>query len=133
MCNKVADEINTNPLFIKIKEECSMFISSVQAAEAGGAAGADMTSTIIMMVLFAVVFYFLLIRPQSKRAKEHKTMIEAIQKGDEVVTNGGIIGKVSKITEGFIILNVAQGVEMKFQKHAVTASLPKGTIKEINE
>ncbi len=108
-----------------------MFISTVQAAESAPAS-ADGTSTIIMMVLFAVVFYFLLIRPQSKRAKEHKTMIEAVQKGDEVVTNGGIIGKVSKITEGFIILNVAQGVEIKFQKHAVTASLPKGTIKEIN-
>lgn len=108
-----------------------MFISTVQAAEAGSGQS-DGTSTIIMMVLFAVVFYFLLIRPQSKRAKEHKTMIESIQKGDEVVTNGGIIGKVSKITEGFIILNVAQGVEIKFQKHAVTASLPKGTIKEIN-
>ncbi|MBV1911256.1 MAG: preprotein translocase subunit YajC [Kangiellaceae bacterium] len=108
-----------------------MFISSVQAAEAAPA-GADGTSTIIMMVLFAVVFYFLLIRPQSKRAKEHKTMLEAVQKGDEVVTNGGIIGKVSKITDGFVILNVAQGVEVKFQKHAVTATLPKGTIKEIN-
>ncbi len=108
-----------------------MFISTVQAAEEGSGS-ADGTSTIIMMVLFAVVFYFLLIRPQSKRSKEHKTMIEAIQKGDEVVTNGGIIGKVSKITDGFIILNVAQGVEIKFQKHAVTASLPKGTIKEIN-
>ncbi len=110
-----------------------MFISSVQAAEAGEAAGqASGTSTIIMMVLFAAVFYFLLIRPQSKRAKEHKGMLEAIQKGDEVVTGGGILGKVSKITDGFVILNVAQGVEMKFQKHAITASLPKGTIKEIN-
>lgn len=108
-----------------------MFISSVQAAEAaGGQAGG--LQTIIMMVLFAVVFYFLLIRPQSKRQKEHKTMLEAIQKGDEVVTSGGILGKVNKITDGFIVLNVAQGVEMKFQKHSVTASLPKGTIKEIN-
>jgi preprotein translocase subunit YajC len=110
-----------------------MFISTVQAAEAAGpATGEAGTSTIIMMVLFAVVFYFLLIRPQSKRAKEHKTMLEAIQKGDEVVTSGGILGKVNKITDAFIVLNVAQGVEMKFQKHAVTASLPKGTIKEIN-
>jgi len=109
-----------------------MFISTVQAAEAGGSEGGE-TGTIIMMVLFAVVFYFLLIRPQSKRAKEHKTMLQAIQKGEEVVTNGGIIGKVSKITDGFIVLNVAQGVEMKFQKHAVTATLPKGTIKQINE
>lgn len=110
-----------------------MFISTVQAAEAAGPAQADGTSTIIMMVLFAVVFYFLLIRPQSKRAKEHKTMLEAIQKGEEVVTNGGIVGKVTKITDGFIVLNVAQGVEMKFQKHSVTATLPKGTIKQINE
>lgn len=110
-----------------------MFISTVQAAEAAEASGqASGTSTIIMMVLFAAVFYFLLIRPQSKRQKEHKTMLEAIQKGDEVVTGGGILGKVSKITDGFVVLNVAQGVEMKFQKHAVTASLPKGTIKEIN-
>jgi preprotein translocase subunit YajC len=109
-----------------------MFISTVQAAEATGSSQADGTSTIIMMVLFAVVFYFLLIRPQSKRTKEHKTMLESIQKGDEVVTSGGIIGKVSKLTDGFVVLNVAQGVEMKFQKHAVTASLPKGTIKEIN-
>jgi preprotein translocase subunit YajC len=108
-----------------------MFISTVQAAEAGPAQASGM-STIIMMVLFAVVFYFLLIRPQSKRAKEHKTMLEAIQKGDEVVTSGGILGKVSKITDSFIVLNVAQGVEMKFQKHSVTATLPKGTIKEVN-
>ncbi len=108
-----------------------MFISSVQAAEAAPAQ-ADGTSTIIMMLLFAVVFYFLLIRPQSKRAKEHKTMIESIQKGDEVVTTGGILGKVNKITDAFVVLNVAQGVEMKFQKHSVSATLPKGTIKEIN-
>ncbi len=111
-----------------------MFISTVQAAAetAPATSSSSGIDTIVMMVLFAVVFYFLLIRPQSKRAKEHKSMIESIQKGDEVVTNGGIIGKVSKITDGFMILNVAQGVEMKFQKHAVTASLPKGTIKEIN-
>jgi len=107
-----------------------MFISSVQAADAAPAQ-TDGTSTIIMMVLFAVVFYFLLIRPQSKRAKEHKNMVESIQKGDEVVTTGGIIGKVNKITDAFIVLNVAQGVEMKFQKHSVSATLPKGTIKEI--
>jgi len=110
-----------------------MLISSVQAAEAAGSGQASGTTTIIMMVLFAVVFYFLLIRPQSKRAKEHKTMLEAIQKGDEVVTNGGIVGKVSKLTDGFVVLNVAQGVEMKFQQHAISATLPKGTIKGIND
>ena len=110
-----------------------MLISSVQAAEAAGTGQASGMSSLIMIVLFAAVFYFLLIRPQSKRAKEHKTMLESIQKGDEVVTNGGIVGKVSKITDGFIVLNVAQGVEMKFQKHAISATLPKGTIKGIND
>lgn len=108
-----------------------MFIGNAMAAPAGGAASG--TSTIIMMLLFGVVFYFLLIRPQSKRAKEHKNMLEAIQKGDEVVTSGGILGKVSKITDNFVVLTVAQGVEMKFQKHSVTATLPKGTIKAVNE
>lgn len=108
-----------------------MFISNAMAAPAGGPTSG--TSTIIMMLLFGVVFYFLLIRPQSKRAKEHKNMLEGIQKGDEVVTSGGILGKVSKIADNFIVLNVAQGVEMKFQKHSVTATLPKGTIKAVNE
>jgi len=108
-----------------------MFIGNAMAAPAGGAASGY--SSLIMMVLFGVVFYFLLIRPQSKRAKEHKNMLESIQKGDEVVTSGGILGKVNKISDNFIVLNVAQGVEMKFQKHAVTATLPKGTIKAVNE
>lgn len=110
-----------------------MFISDAIAAPAGGAATQSGWSTLIMMLLFGVVFYFLLIRPQSKRAKEHKSMIDSIQKGDEVVTSGGILGKVSKITDNFIVLTVANNVEMKFQKHAITATLPKGTIKAVNE
>ena len=110
-----------------------MFIGTAMAAEpASGFADSGMSS-IIMMVLFAVVFYFLLIRPQSKRQKEHKGMLESIQKGDEVVTSGGILGKVNKLTDNFVVLNVGNNVEMKFQKHAVTASLPKGTIKAVNE
>ena len=109
-----------------------MFIGNAMAAGGGAATGSGMSS-LIMMALFAVVFYFLLIRPQSKRQKEHKNMLEAIQKGDEVVTSGGILGKVTKITDNFIVLTVASGVEMKFQKHSVTATLPKGTIKAVNE
>ena len=109
-----------------------MFISSVMAAEAGAAQDSGF-GPIIMMLLVGVVFYFLLIRPQSKRTKEHKNMLGEIQKGDEVVTSGGILGKVNKVTDNFIVLNVAQGVEMKFQKHAITATLPKGTIKGIVE
>lgn len=111
-----------------------MFIGNVMAAAPGATATPGSGySSLIMMALFGLVFYFLLIRPQSKRQKDHKNMISAIQKGDEVVTNGGILGKVNKISDNFIVLNVAQGVEMKFQKHAITASLPKGTIKAINE
>lgn len=109
-----------------------MFISQAMAADSAAPASSG-TSTLIMMALFAVVFYFLLIRPQSKRQKEHKSMIGSIQKGDEVVTNGGILGKVVKISDNFIVLNVGGNVEMKFQKQSVSASLPKGTIKGINE
>ncbi len=109
-----------------------MFISTAMAAEPAAGPSNGMSS-IIMMVLFAVVFYFLLIRPQSKRQKEHKNMLSAIQKGDEVVTSGGILGKVSKLTDNFVVLNVGNNVEMKFQKQAVTATLPKGTIKAVNE
>ncbi len=108
-----------------------MFISNAMAA--GPDAAASGYSSIIMMVLFAVVFYFLLIRPQSKRQKEQKSMLDSIQKGDEVVTSGGILGKVSKLSDNFIVLNVGDNVEMKFQKHAVTATLPKGTIKAVSE
>lgn len=108
-----------------------MFIGNAMAASDGGAASPY--SSIIMMVLFAVVFYFLLIRPQSKRQKEQKSMLDAIQKGDEVITSGGILGKVNKLSDNFVVLNVANNVEMKFQKHSITATLPKGTIKTINE
>lgn len=110
-----------------------MFIGNVMASEPATSAPASGYSSLIMMVLFGVVFYFLLLRPQSKRQKEHKKMLESIEKGDEVVTSGGILGKVNKISDNFIVLNVAQGVEMKFQKHAVTATLPKGTIKAVNQ
>jgi len=109
-----------------------MLIGTAMAAEQAAPAGGT-TNFVIMMGLFFVVFYFLLIRPQSKRQKEHKSMLEAIDKGDEVVTNAGILGKVVKIQDNFIVLNVANGVDMKFQKQAIAATLPKGTIKAINE
>ncbi|MDH5433647.1 MAG: preprotein translocase subunit YajC [Gammaproteobacteria bacterium] len=109
-----------------------MFISNAIAADAAPAQASG-TSTLIMMVLFVAVFYFLLIRPQSKRQKEHKSMLEAIQKGDEVVTTGGILGQVLKITDHFIVLNIGNNIEMKFQKQSIAATLPKGTIKSIKD
>ena len=82
-----------------------------------------------MLVIFGLIFYFMLIRPQSKRAKEHKSMVEALQKGDEVVTNGGLAGKISKVEDNFIALTIAENINVTVQKHAVSQVLPKGSLK----
>lgn len=100
------------------------------AAPAGAPAGGG-TQMIIMMVMFVGIFWFMVWRPQSKRAKEHKALLAAIAKGDEIVTNAGITGKVVKVTDDYIQVEVAKEVVIAFQKHAVTATLPKGTIKAI--
>lgn len=99
-------------------------------AASGGGTGSEFLTLLPMIGIF-VVFYFLLIRPQQKRAKEQKAMIEALQKGDEVVTAGGIVGKVTKLDENYVTLQVAGGSEIAFQRNAVTALLPKGSIKAI--
>ncbi len=84
---------------------------------------------LLPLVLIFVVFYFLLIRPQTKRAKEHKAMVTALAKGDEVVTSGGVLGRIAHVGDQFIDLEVAEGSVIKIQKHAVSALVPKGTIK----
>ena len=81
------------------------------------------------LVLMFVVLYFVMIRPQMKRQKEHRAMIEAIAKGDEVATAGGLLGKVSKLGETHISLEIAEGVEVQLQRSAVVQVLPKGTVK----
>tara|TARA_B100000676_G_scaffold305805_1_gene360752 strand:+ start:2544 stop:2813 length:270 start_codon:yes stop_codon:yes gene_type:complete len=83
---------------------------------------------LFIIILFAV-FYFLLIRPQQKRAKEHRNMVEALAKGDEVVTQGGVLGKIREVGDAFITLEIAEGTEIKVQRSAVGALMPKGTIK----
>lgn len=106
----------------------------IPAAHAQGQPGqADGLVQIGMIVFMLVVFYFILIRPQQKRQKEHRNMISALEVGDEVSTHAGLLGKVRKIDEdgGFIVLKVAENVELKFQKSAIAAVLPKGTIKSI--
>jgi len=105
-----------------------MFISQAWAQAAGAPQGGGIESMLLIVLMFGVL-YFLMIRPQMKRAKEHKAMIEALQKGDEVVSAGGILGRVTKINESYVSLEVAQGVEMQLQRSAVTVVLPKGTIK----
>ncbi len=110
-----------------------MFISSAFAQTApAAAAGGDLQSSLMGMlplVLMFVVLYFVMIRPQMKKAKEHKAMVDSLAKGDEVVTGGGMLGRVSKIGETFISVEVANGVEVQFQRSAVAQVLPKGTFK----
>ncbi len=93
-------------------------------AQPGGSMG-----FILMMGLFFVIFYFMLIRPQSKRAKEHRAMLAALAPGDEVVTSGGILGRVVEIGDTFVTLEVADGVQLKVQKAQVASLMPKGTVK----
>jgi preprotein translocase subunit YajC len=107
-----------------------VFISSAYAQAAGGTSGMDLMQFLPMVAIF-VVFYFLLIRPQQKRSKEAKTMLEALQKGDEVVSAGGIVGKISKLTDAYATIEIASGVEMTIQRTAITLLLPKGTIKSL--
>ena len=111
-----------------------MFISSAFAQTApAAAAGGDMMSTLTSMlplVLMFVVLYFVMIRPQMKKQKEHKAMIDALAKGDEVVTVGGVLGKVSKMGDIYVGLEVSNGVEIQVQRSAVVQVLPKGAIKQ---
>jgi preprotein translocase subunit YajC len=110
-----------------------VFISSAFAQTApAAAAGGDFQSSVMGMlplVLMFVVLYFVMIRPQMKKAKEHKLMIEALAKGDEVVTQGGMLGKVSKLGDIFVSVEIANGVEVQMQRSAVVQVLPKGSIK----
>lgn len=85
---------------------------------------------LLILAMFAVM-YFLMIRPQMKRAKEHKTMVEGLQKGDEVITAGGILGRIAKVDEQYVTVAIAQGVEIQAQRAAIQTVLPKGTIKTI--
>jgi preprotein translocase subunit YajC len=106
-----------------------MLISLAHAAD-GAPAGPDLMGFLPLIVIF-VLFYFMLVRPQMKKAKEQRTMLEALQKGDEVITAGGLLGKVVKVGDNYVSLEVADNVVMHVQKQAIQTLLPKGTIKEI--
>lgn len=105
-----------------------MFISNAYAA--GATTSGDLMSFLPLIVIF-VLFFFMIIRPQMKAAKAQREMITALQKGDEVVTSGGIVGKVTKVTESFVSLEIAANTEITVQKQSVQSALPKGTIKSI--
>lgn len=107
-------------------------MSSAMAQTAPAAAGGDLQSNLMsmlpMLLMFAVL-YFVMIRPQMKKQKEHRAMIDALAKGDEVATTGGLLGKVTKLGDHNLTLELAQGVEVQLQRGAVTQVLPKGTLK----
>jgi preprotein translocase subunit YajC len=105
----------------------SFFISDAMAAAPQGQG--DALTSLLPLVFIFIVFYFLLIRPQSKKAKEHKQMVEALAKGDEIVTSGGLLGRITKVGDNFVELEIAEGVTVKVQRHAAANLMPKGTIK----
>ena len=106
-----------------------MLISNAYA-QTSAAPGGDLMAFLPMILIF-VVFYFLLIRPQQKKAKEHRAMLAALQKGDEIVTAGGVIGKVTKLSDQYATLEIAPAVEVPVQRSAIAQLLPKGTIKTL--
>jgi preprotein translocase subunit YajC len=105
-----------------------VFISSAYAQAAGGDTSSSLFSLLPLVLMF-VVLYFVMIRPQMKRQKEHKAMVEALAKGDEVVTAGGILGKVTRVGDIYVGVELAEGTEIQLQRTAVVQVLPKGTIK----
>ena len=107
----------------------SFFISDAYAQDAAAQGG--IVELLLPLLLMFAIFYFLLIRPQQKKAKEHKTMVEALGKGDEIVTSGGLLAKISDVDDNFLTCKVSANVEVKIQRYAVTSVLPKGTIKNL--
>ncbi len=111
----------------------SFFISDAMA-EAGAASTltSDPLASLILPIGLVVLFYFFLIRPQSKRQKEHKQMVNDLNKGEEVLTSGGILGKITSIKDDFVTLEIAKETSLKIQKSAVQTIMPKGTIKDLD-
>ena len=110
-------------------ENVAEFFISNAMAEGPAASGDPGVMGFLPLIIIFALFYFLLIRPQAKKAKEHKAMVAALTKGDEVVTNGGLLGKAVKVDEGFVSVEIADGVVVQVQRQAVATLVPKGTFK----
>ncbi len=108
-----------------------MFISSAYAQALGGSSPTDMMTSFLPMIAIFVVFYFLLIRPQQKRSREQRELLAALDKGNEVVTGGGLVGRIARLSDQYVTLEIASGVEVTVQRGAVTQLLPKGTLKSL--
>ena len=98
-------------------------------AQAGAASASGQIAPLLMIVVFIGIFYFLLIRPQQKKAKEHQTLISQLAVGNEVVTSGGILGRITEVGDSFVTLEICEGVRIKVQKVQITSLMPKGTLK----
>ncbi len=109
----------------------SFLIPAAYADAAAPAAPAGSGFEWVFLLGFLVIFYLMIWRPQAKRTKEHKNLLSSLQKGDEVVTSGGLAGRVTKVVDDFVVVEVSDNVELKFQKAAIAATLPKGTLKAI--
>ncbi|NOY61923.1 MAG: preprotein translocase subunit YajC [Gammaproteobacteria bacterium] len=107
----------------------SFFISDAMAEGAAAASTQESLMGMLPLIVLFVVFYFLLIRPQMKRTKEHKSLVAALAKNDEVATSGGFLGKITKVEESIVVLQIADGVEVRMQRSAITNLMPKGTVK----
>ena len=111
-------------------------MTSFNAAHAASGAGAPPGAgweQLIFLGIFVLIFYFLLIRPQNKRRKEHMELMGSLTKGDEVVTAGGIVGQITKVEDDFVVLEVGKNSVLRFQKSAIGATLPKGTLKSLDD
>ncbi|GIU02406.1 preprotein translocase subunit YajC [Shewanella algidipiscicola] len=110
-----------------------MFISNAYANAAGAPAGGGTMELIFMLVIFGLIFYFMIFRPQSKRVKEHKNLMSSLSKGDEVLTSGGILGKIAKISDDndYVLLTINETSEITIKKDYIAAVLPKGSIKSL--
>ena len=114
------------------RTKMNLFLIENAYAQAAPAAARGLgPMDLLPLVLIVAVFYFVLIRPQTKRQKEHKQMLEALSKGDEIVSGGGLAGRIVEIGENFLVVEVAKGVEVKVQKQAVATVLPKGSLKAL--
>ena len=108
-----------------------MLISPAYAQAAGASPQGDLLTTMLPMIAIFVVFYFLLIRPQQKKAKEARAMLAALEKGNEVVTAGGIVGRITRLSDQYVTVEIAPNTEITLQRHAISQLLPKGTMKAL--
>lgn len=107
----------------------NLLIPPASAQAAGGAGGGMGLLNLLFPIILIGAFYFLLIRPQTKRAKEHKQMVDALKKGDEIVSGGGMLGRITEVGENFVQVELAENVQIKIQKQAISSLMPKGTYK----